>query len=92
MSDKYEIDAPENWDVERWEKTGHEKLIAKFRCSRTGWELNILPMKTYQIPGFTNCHRITLTKDDSVEVVAEGLEVEHADEAEKVAIDVMKAN
>jgi len=92
MSEEHNIDVPRNWTVERYEKTGHGKLIARFRCPPTGWELNIIPYKNYELPGFTNCHRITLTKDDSVEIVAEGPEVEHADHAETVAIETMGTN
>jgi hypothetical protein len=90
MSENHDIDLPLHWAVERYEKTGHGKLIARFRYARTGWELNVLPYKNYELPGFSNCHRITLTKDDSIEVVAEGLEVEHADEAEAVVIETMQ--
>lgn len=92
MSKDYELDVPSGWTVERYEKTGHGKLIARFRCDEKDWELNIIPYKSYKISGFTNCHRITITKDDNVEVFAEGLEVEHANEAEKIAIEVMKSN
>jgi hypothetical protein len=90
MSENHDIDVPLHWVVERYEETGHGKLIARFRCSRTGWELNVLPYKNYELPGFTNCHRITLTKEDLIQVVAEGLKVEHADEAETVAIETME--
>lgn len=91
MPEKTDIDVPPNWVVERYEKTGHGKLVASFRCSHTGWELHVVPYKSYQLPGFTNCHRITLTKEDSIEVVAEGLEVEHANEAEEVAKEAMNS-
>lgn len=90
MSEEHDIDTPSHWIVERYEKVGEQKLIARFRCSRTGWELNVIPYKNYELPVFRSCHRITLTKDDSVEVVAEGLEVEQVDEAKEAAIDVME--
>jgi hypothetical protein len=54
-------------------------------------EVHVVPYKTYGLPGFTNSHRVTIESPESgLEVVTEGLEVEHADEAEEVAIETME--
>jgi hypothetical protein len=90
MNEKDGVDAPGGWNVERYEYTGHSKLIARYVSTHTGAEVHIIPYDNYELPGRTNCHRITLTKGDSIEVIAEGLEVEHADEAELVAVKTMK--
>lgn len=90
MSKECKIDVPEHWDVVRYKKTGHGKLIAQFKWPPAGWEINIVPYKSYSLPGFTNCHRVTLTKGDSVEVIAEGMKVEHREEAEDFALEAMK--
>lgn len=90
MSEKDTIEVTDGWIVERYEFTGHGKLIARLVSRHTGNEINIVPYKNYGIGGLPNCHRITLTKDNSIEVIAEGLEVEHADEAKEVAIETMQ--
>ena len=91
MAQKPEIDVPEDWRVIRYESIGQKKLVAKFKNRHTGWEVNIVPYRNYETE-LSNYHRVTLTKDDSVEVVAEALEVEHADHAETVAIETMETN
>lgn len=90
MSENYDIDVPSGWTIERYEKTGHGKLIARFICVENEWELNIIPYKNYQLPGFTNCHRITLTKNNNIEVIAVGLEIERIEQAKNKAEEVMR--
>lgn len=86
------LELPEGWTAKEYQLTGHRKIYAVFENQGLRREVQIVPYNSYDLPGFTNCHRITLTKDDSIEVVAEGLEVEHADEAEKRALEVMESN
>jgi hypothetical protein len=92
MPDNSEIEElPQGWEAKEYELTGHFKLYAVFQHEDSEKEVHIVPYKTYGLPGFTNSHRVTIeTPENGLEVVAEGLEVEHADEAEEVAIDAMK--
>lgn len=90
MSDKLNPEIPSNWETERYEFTGHSKLIAKFVSPHTEDEIHIVPYKSYGIPGLSNCHRITLTGGDTVQLVAEGLEVETPEEAKETAIKAMR--
>jgi hypothetical protein len=54
-------------------------------------KVHIVPYKTYGLPGFTNSHRVTIeSPGDGLEVVAEGLDVEHPDEAEEAALEAME--
>lgn len=90
MGNESEPEVPDGWIVEQYEHTGHSKLMAKFTEYHTEKVLHIVPYKNYGLPGQTDCHRITLTTDNSVEVITEGLEVEHSEEAEEVAIEKME--
>ena len=82
---------PDSWEVEEYELTGHFKLYAVFKHQDSEKEVHVVPYKTYGLPGFTNSHRVTIESPESgLEVVAEGLEIEHADEAETVAIETME--
>jgi hypothetical protein len=85
------LELPDSWEVEGYELTGHFKLYAVFKHQDSEKEVHVVPYKTYGLPGFTNSHRVTIeSPEDGLEVIAEGLEVEHADEAEEVAIEAMK--
>jgi hypothetical protein len=84
---------PDSWEVEEYELTGHFKLYAVFKQQDSEKEVHVVPYKTYGLPGFTNSHRVTIESPETgLEVVAEGPEVEHADEAEEAAIEVMEEN
>jgi hypothetical protein len=89
MSDKEIIEAPDGWIVDRYEFTGNSKLVARFVSPHKGDEIHIVPYKTYGIPELVSSHRITLTEGDTVQLIAEGREVETPEEAEKVAKDLM---
>jgi hypothetical protein len=81
---------PDSWEVDEYELTGHFKLYAVFKHKDSEKEVHVVPYKTYGLPGFTNSHRVTIeSPENGLEVVAEGLEVERAAKAERVAIDVM---
>jgi hypothetical protein len=92
IRDDPEIDAPEGWVTNECRFSGNFKLIAEFEQKETGVKVKIRPYKSYtDQPGFCNCHRVFLVRpEDGVEEVAEGFEVEHADEAEAVAIETME--
>jgi hypothetical protein len=82
---------PDSWEVEEYELTGHLKLYAVFQHQGSEREVHVVPYKTYGLPGFTNSHRVTIeSPENGLEVVAEGLEIEHANEAETVAIETME--
>jgi len=82
---------PEGWEAREYSLTGHRKLYAAFQHQDSEMEVHVVPYKTYGLPGFTDSHRITIEQPESgLEVIAEGLEVEHADEAEDVAIEAMR--
>lgn len=84
-------DLPEGWIAIDQQLTGHSKLYAVFQHLQSGTEVHIVPYKSYGLPGFTNCHRITVEKpNEQLKVIAEGLEIERSDEAKERAIEVMK--
>ena len=46
--------------------------------------------RTYGLPDFSNSHRIPIeAPEDGLEIVAEGPAVEHAEDAEAVAVEKM---
>lgn len=85
-------DLPKGWIMIDKQLTGHSKLYAVFQHPQSGTEVHIVPYKSYGLPGFTNCHQVSIKKpEEQLEVIAEGLEVEHVSQAEKVAIEAMKS-
>jgi hypothetical protein len=91
MSDRPDLELPDGWTVKQYQLTGHFKLYAVFRHEGTDIEAHVVPYKTYKQPGFRNAHRVTTrTPENGLEVVAEGMEVEHVEEAESAAIEAMQ--
>lgn len=84
---------PDSWEVEEYELTGHFKLYAVFMHQDSEKEVHVVPYKTYGLRGFSNAHRVTIeSPENGLEVVAEGREIDHADEAEEVAIELMESS
>lgn len=81
---------PGSWVVEEYEQTGQFNLYAVFKHQDCKKEVHVVPYKTYGLRGFSNAHRVTIeSPENGLEVVAEGREINHADEAEKIAIELM---
>jgi hypothetical protein len=86
-------DLPDSWEIKEYELTGHFKLYAVFMHQDSEKEVHVIPYKTYGLPGFSNAHRVTIeSPENGLEVVAEGREIDHADEAEEVAIELMRSS
>jgi hypothetical protein len=91
IGDEPEIDVPEGWVATECRFSGNFKLIAEFEHKETGQKVRIAPYKTYtDQPGFCNAHIVTsVDPEDGVTEIAVGMEVEHVEEAEKAAKEVM---
>lgn len=86
------IQLPDGWEVETYRFSGNFQLIAEFKNEETGAEVRINPYRSYSdVPGFCDCHRVVrVHPDDGVEEIAVGMEVEHVEDAEEAAMDVMQ--
>jgi len=83
---------PDGWEATTYRLTGNFKLVAQFEHEEFGTEVRVMPYKTYRQPGFPNAHRVVLVKpEQGYEEVAVGMAVEHVEEAESAAVDVMQS-
>ena len=81
---------PQGWKKKEYERTNRSKLYAVFQHQDLEKEVHIVPYKTYESSGFTDSHRVTIeTPENGLEVYAEGLEVEHPNEAKEAAEELM---
>jgi len=93
MTDNSEIDGlPQDWKAKEYEVTGHSKLYAVFQHENSDREVHVVPYKTYELPTLPNVHRVTVQDlSHRLEVIAEGLDVETVEDAEKAAISAMES-
>lgn len=70
------LETPDEWEIEYAELSGHGKFGAKL-VHKDGTELTCRAIKTYEVPGFTNAHRVVI----GGRTVAEGMDIEHSWEA-----------
>jgi hypothetical protein len=83
---------PEGWEKKEYERTNRSKLYAVFQHRGSEKEVHIVPYKTLESENFTDSHRVTVeTPENGLEVIAEGLEVEHPDEAQEAAEELMSS-
>lgn len=86
-----DINLSDGWRATTYSLTGNFKLVAQFEHEETVAEVRVTPYKTYQQPGFCNAHRVVLVHpEEGVNEIAVGMEVEHVEDAEAVAVDEME--
>lgn len=83
---------PQGWKKKEYERTNRSKLYAVFQHRDSEKEVHIVPYKTFESQDFTDSHRVTIeTPENGLEVFAEGLEVEHPNEAQEAAEELMSS-
>ena len=83
---------PQGWKKKEYERTSRSKLYAVFQHRDSKKEVHIVPYKTFESTGLIDSHRVTIkTPESGLEVFAEGLEVEHPNEAQEAAEELMSS-
>ena len=81
---------PQGWKKNEYERINRSKLYAVFQHRDSEKEVHIVPYKTFESTGFIDSHRVTIeTPENGLEIFAEGLEVEHPNEAQEAAEELM---